>query len=772
MDELLSSPKLTDEQRRQLRAHLAALCYLLTEPDFNPRGSMIHLGNPNMPINRFLALVFAAALIPDHPMANEWLDVSAEYVRYKLAMNEGPNGVWSELISYFHASAPFLIQAATALRRTGRLDDATARLATLPARFTMQLLSPKDPRFGTRMQPGWGHEGHFIYTHWLVAAGLIRELDPALAKALVWSWDQLGRPTQHEHDLGFSERLILNADLLDELGADYVPAEMQSAWLPGFGTVMRAHAGDPNETCLQYRQGYLTSHSDANQGDFVLYAKGAPLTTFSQIGYALYDVEGVPSPFRQLYETFGWHNRVRFGSPENFGGWPGGGPISQVHAHFFSDSGDYLRGMGDYGPQRWTRQILFLKGMTADGPNYFVFRDSFHNPEGQPDNWEGEAPAEPMLERKWWYLRTPGSKDLVETSEEGLRYTSPYGPKLNVHFLMPETIQVEKRDATHRDDTMTVSAVGPVPPGQDILTVLYPQGPEELLPRYELLAAGVARITTGESTDYVFVNRTPMTFAKGDVSFEGIAGMVRVYPHEVHLVIAEGPGEVSYKGTVLRSPVPAAKVIPINKIGRSEVIEILSPQETIQFSLEHQAEFKAVAPGVKRADFPGGFAYAFASAKPIQFEAEGITFVGSRGGIVVDEERKTVRLALLRGERIGYQRLQAWGCDGPYEVTFHHHHITGRANGLGRFLYLSTPAGLNRLPMLVLDGQTYAPGTSGDTLIVPIMPGEHRFEIRALEQPPIWRNWQAWEDGHDNRPPIPFENPWSKVGRNQPNLKK
>ncbi|MBM4036602.1 MAG: hypothetical protein FJ291_33110, partial [Planctomycetes bacterium] len=135
MDELLSSPKLTDEQRKTLRCHLAALCNLLSEPDFNPRGAMIHLGNPNMPINRFLGLAFAAALIPDHPRAKEWLDVAAKYLRYKLAMNTGPTGAWSELITYFGASAPHVMQAATVLGRTGRLDESTARLAAMPARF-------------------------------------------------------------------------------------------------------------------------------------------------------------------------------------------------------------------------------------------------------------------------------------------------------------------------------------------------------------------------------------------------------------------------------------------------------------------------------------------------------------------------------------------------------------------------------------------------------------------------------------------------------------
>jgi hypothetical protein len=127
-----------------------------------------------------------------------------------------------------------------------------------------------------------------------------------------------------------------------------------------------------------------------------------------------------------------------------------------------------------------------------------------------------------------------------------------------------------------------------------------------------------------------------------------------------------------------------------------------------------------------------------------------------------------VRLVLLRGEQLGYQGAQAWGCEGPYEVEFHRGRIAGRTDGPGRFLYLSTPAGLDRLPVLVLDGQTwamgtaaalvsrdagamatlegksYAPETAAKALIVPLLPGEHRFEIRVLEQPPVWRDPQAW----------------------------
>jgi len=147
---------------------------------------------------------------------------------------------------------------------------------------------------------------------------------------------------------------------------------------------------------------------------------------------------------------------------------------------------------------------------------------------------------------------------------------------------------------------------------------------------------------------------------------------------------------------------------------------------------------------VKRYDFDGGFAFAFDAAKSLTFEVDGVRFVGRTGGVLVDRKAGTTRVVVDDGAEASVGKLKATGCVGPYDVTFGRDRITGRHTGLGRFLYLTQPPGLDRLPMLVIDGQTHAPGTSGRTLIVPLMPGEHSFEIRPLPQPPIFRNWQAW----------------------------
>ena len=166
-----------------------------------------------------------------------------------------------------------------------------------------------------------------------------------------------------------------------------------------------------------------------------------------------------------------------------------------------------------------------------------------------------------------------------------------------------------------------------------------------------------------------------MKFTQGDVTFEGLAGALRVFNDEVHLIISEGPATVSYRGTTLRSETPAVKVISDSDLAKKQTYEVRAP-----WKLQHTT--------------------------------------------------------LPEGCRI----------EGPArcELTLQSDRITGWSEGHGGLLYAPMPAGMKVLPTLVIDGQTYAPGTSGDMLIIPLMPGQHSFEVRALDQPPVFRNWQAW----------------------------
>jgi hypothetical protein len=766
----LADPAVPAAQKGHLKAQVAALCSLLADSDFNTRASMTHQGNPNMPINRFFALPFTAVAIPDHPLAKQWQQTTAAYVAFKGGTNISPGGAWSELISYYPASAPTLVHGALVADQAGLLSEGTRTLVTGPVDYALGLLSPPDPRFGARLVPGFGHEGNMLFNLWTPAAALLEKTDPQRAALYAWAWGQQGKPGDWQHTNGFGKPNEDRGALADGATPALLRRGLASVNFPGFGAVLRAHPGDPNETYFGFRQGYMASHSDSNQGDFVLYAKGAPLTTTSLFGYPLHQI----ADYMKLNTEFGWHSRVRFGDPAQTGGWPGGGPVSGVHRHFFSDSVDYLKALGDYGPvaagkqepeeirQRWTRQVLFLKGKAAAGPNYFVLRDSFTNPAGDAGK----------LERTWWCQRVLGTKAQVQAEQTGFRFASPFnGVTLQTRFLQPAQVTVVSREATAKgpqygrqaelwctahgqkaatnataEETITVNAVGPIPAGQDVLVLLYPQGKEEAAPQCQSLANGAAKIITAEGTDYVFASRAGMTFKQGDVAFKGVAGAVRVYPTEVHLIVAEGAGTVRYQGYTLQAGQPATKSIPLAEINKGGTVVVPAPKTTITFALDDKAgAITQLAPGVrKQALATGGVAYAFTAEQPITFTQDGVTFSGTRGGIVTDTKAGTTRLVLLDGEAIGLNGLRAEIGSGPYDLTFTNDKVIGIAEGPARLLYLSMPAGIVQLPGLTIDGITYAPGTYGRTAIVPVFDGRTAFTLGNLPQPPVFRDWVRW----------------------------
>jgi hypothetical protein len=779
--EVLADASVPPARRGQLRAQVAAFACLMAEPDVNTRASGTHQGNPNMPVNRFFAAPFAAAVIPDHPMAKTWMDMAAAYVRYKGGVNTAPGGAWAELISYYAASAPTLVHGALVAQETGRLDNGTRTLVTGPVDFVLRLLAPPDPRFGgMRVVPGFGHEGALAFNVWTPAAAIWKDKDPARAALYAWAWKQQGEPGESQHCNGFSLMTEpLGRDLAGKADPVAIRKDLVSVWLPGFGAILRAHAGEPGETYFGLRQGYLASHSDANQGDFVIYAKGAPLTAMSNFGYAMRQYD----EYKKVYAEFGWHSRVRFGKQADDGGWPGGGPVSGIDRHFFSDSADYLRAVGDYSPTflrpedpiardlsapealRWTRQVLFFKGKRAGGPDTFVFRDSFRNlAKGGREN----------LPPTWWYQRTLGRKDLVKPSPTGFDYASPWGPKMNVRFLQPAEVKIESREALAQgpmygwlakgwqaagspvvkkehetaatiEETLTISAAGPIAAGQDVLVAICPLAKDEVAPKVESLGDGAARITTAEGTDYVFANPDGLALKRGDVAFDGVAGAVRVYADEVHLIVAEGAGTVSYKGCTLKAGQPATKVVPMTDVARGGTFEVPAEKVGIAFALDEKAgAIEEVAPGVRRQKRASGMAWEFRADRPLRFERDGIIFVGTRGGLVTDGEAGTVRLVMVEGERIACQGREAKECRGPYDLTFHKDKVVAVAEGPARFLIVTQPEGIVQMPCVNIGGVRYAPGTYDRWMIVPLLGGQFEFTLENLPQPPVLRSWQEW----------------------------
>lgn len=761
LDELFAAG-VTPEQRRDLRAQIAAACYANTEPDEAPRGSMMLLGNPNMPTNRFFILPLAAALIPDHPLAAYWMEMSRQYVRFQLARNTDPAGTWSEGMHYQPVGYVPVLHGAYALQVNGRLDDSLARLAALPTQYMLRLMSPPDPRMAkwerwyqdkephgpVRAVQGWGHDQLYSYLHWLEAASVVRQADPAMARSLAWAWDQVGRPlgsyyeTHANQMAGFTARVAVNADLVNTIPPGYVPPELDSVWLPGLGVNMRAHPGDPGETFVSCRMGYFHSHCDWSHGDFVFYAQGAPLVSMSS---RVYVVRATAPEVKALHDSFGWPSNVRFGARSNYGEWPGGVPTAGVHAHYFSDGVDYARGLGDFSPQRWTRQLLLLKGATGASPTYLVLRDGFAPLPG----------AAGELEPTWWYLKNPGPADSVVPQEGGLEFTSPYGPKLTVRLLEPPAPVLETREAADVGRNIAdanpdlhlfqVTAVGPNAPGQPILAVLYPRAAAAPPPLCERLADNAAKITTPEGTDYLFLDQQPMQFRNEEVAFEGVAGVLRLRGDAVEFTLAEGPGRLVYQGLAVQGESAGTLTVPRDRL-RPGTVTLPDSRQALSGPQLELSGATSWQPGVTRGALPNGFAVVVDSPTPVRVARDGVSFEGRRGAVLVDRRAGTVRVVMQDGTRAGYREAQlfSYSSPGAYDVTVYPDRIAGRSVGGGGLLYAAMPPGLYRHITLVVDDQTFAPGTHQREVIVPLMPGAHRFEVRDLAQPVVPRNWQAW----------------------------
>jgi len=243
------------------------------EPDFNPRGSMIHLGNPKCRSTASWPSPSRGA----HPRPSEGERVArraAKYLRYKLAMNLGPGGAWTSCLPTRRQRAPRHAGGHRARAAPG--GSTRRRRVSPPCRaFTLQLLAP-GPALRRPHPPQLGHEASTCApTGSSPPASCARSTPTGESPGL--AWDQTGRPMRaaprrRVRRASHPQRRLLSQDVGQASRCQqarcllhFRRATCRRSW-PASGcrlrAVLRAHAGDPNETFLAIRQGYLTSHCD------------------------------------------------------------------------------------------------------------------------------------------------------------------------------------------------------------------------------------------------------------------------------------------------------------------------------------------------------------------------------------------------------------------------------------------------------------------------------------------------------------------------------
>ena len=730
-ESVLAWPDLPTPDREAIRARLALLCYLLTDPDVTSAGDGSHHGNPNMGVARLSDRSNVMALIPDHPQHQVWRDYMGLFTDYKLGSFMAPEGGWFEYGASYHMHGYGKIERGL----MGLLNSGALQAETMYAYnradfdYFLNLLSPVDSRYGSRTIPGAANSPVGTSPHYIQAMGTLADRDPVFAANLRWAWDHNGRMIATGGDA-----ITLPAMIRPEIAAQ--EPNLTSRIYPGYGVIFRAHQG-ADETCLYLRSGYLWSHWNQDQGNLILSAKGAVLLPSQPYQYG--------GPKDKLFPD---KNLLRFGSPAN--DLPHDWSDSNILDAHFGPSVDYawsstgypdwfihpgnqagfgkprelLAGLGQQeGAFTWDRQVAFLKGATGKSPNYFVIRDS-SNGAGKLASWFNLS-----LLGRTSDVQVVGSKVLVDTEwPTKLELLFPGRKELPFEMVNDNlSLQIgaysrfsgEQGRVMSRDwfDQAGKPAVGDgkggcngameqhvalrlqSAPGQEIAWVLYPRGAGEVAPTATQLAPGVTKVVTAESTDYVFLSTAPFTFTGEGVEFTGLAGAVRIAQNgQATLVLSAGPGKVGYKNHVIESPVPFEKLIVTGK----QLETITAPDWAID-----------------------------AQSPAITVEFNRVRFVVA--------DRKYVE---LKHGAVGVRGV------GPFDLTFTPDGITGKVDGDIRTIVTTWPENITR-PMYRMDGVRWYAGFADEhsitkstatpqySLAIGVSAGAHAVKISEWEWPAL-----------------------------------
>ena len=579
-EDALACPDLPAELRRELRRRLALYAYVHSDPDYNPRGSGAHLGNNNMPINRTLALSYFAGLLPDHAMYGYWMQCIRDFAKYKYATEMAVDGPNIECPSYAMYS-PFRTLNITqnVLRNRGIHDFGPEGYHAGFLRWVSHLTMP-DPRYkGRRIIPGMGNSSNLVENVWGFSMAAEVDRDPKFAGWLRFM-NRLANgdmpmekgPNSHDH---------VNATPHAMYYLPYVPENpppLATAFLPTYGVIFRHQFNTPNETAMLLRAGLNWGHWDTDALNVILYGKGAPLSPGT--GYQYYS--GPATEGSAIY-----HNQVKVGRrdvQECFG------RVDDAVADYgFGPSADYAVASRFYpsqifgdggGPTVWNRHVLFLKSAGADGPSWFVMRDTFSGGEKRPTWWEwmnlDTADLIQVDGAAFDAGKAPVDKNVPEgefprLGGQAVEMKTKYGASTWFWFSRPRDVRV-RMTFKAAGETKTIVDI-PGAPQEDYFYVVYPRRDGEPAPTCKALGPGVVSVKTGESTDTVFVGDAPFKWNEGDTLFSGKAGAVRVFADRVALCLNAGSGAVGYKGHLLEGHGPFERVVPLRdlKVGIHKV---------------------------------------------------------------------------------------------------------------------------------------------------------------------------------------------------------
>jgi hypothetical protein len=249
------------DRRRDYGPLAAATAYISTDLDAWPGWhNGWGPGNPNFHTDKYLASIYAAVGLREHPHAPEWLAFGRSCLTDDLAkVVTAPDGVGSECPGYAGYSLGLQAKVARTLLDAG-LGNAFAEdpLVAKSLTWHRKLLTPFDRRLGLR------HEAPIGDTHRWTSGAKFADFLPFYLTA----------------DPPFAAELRLADALIHASGPGPAGAQgldWSSQAFAGFGAVLRDRFGSDQESFLSFKSGPVSGHYHNDDQSFHWYQRGTPI---------------------------------------------------------------------------------------------------------------------------------------------------------------------------------------------------------------------------------------------------------------------------------------------------------------------------------------------------------------------------------------------------------------------------------------------------------------------------------------------------------------
>ena len=237
-------------------------------------------GNPNFHTDKYIASIYAAAAMQDHPHAKEWLKFGLNNFNSDLKkVFIAPDGVGAECPGYAGFSMSLQLETGGAIFNSGLGNPFVANpLIKKNAIWHRKLITPYDKRIKRR------HEAPIGDTHrWDSGMGkgfahlapFYKKDDPSFASELVTTYKLLKDSGASLKSHGLQE-IFLSDSSIKTVKPESL--DWSSEYFYGFGALMRNNFGTERESFLSFKAGPTHGHYHNDELSWHFYSGGTPIS--------------------------------------------------------------------------------------------------------------------------------------------------------------------------------------------------------------------------------------------------------------------------------------------------------------------------------------------------------------------------------------------------------------------------------------------------------------------------------------------------------------